>query len=237
MEASKLGIQVYVGYGLSETCPVLTIANLKPFIEKEWSEEKQLDYAIKTGFPMPLIKMRVVTPGGEDVAHDGRETGEIVVRGPWLTQGYYKDPERSEELWAGDWLHTGDVANIDEHGYIMIVDRLKDLIKSGGEWIVSLELENLLSLHEDVLAAAVIGVSDEKWGERPLAIVVPQEGAAKKITAEMMRNHLMKFVSDGVIADWQVPDNYVFVEELPKTSVGKIDKKVLRSRYPTPPEG
>lgn len=237
LEASKFGIQLYVGYGLSETCPILTVSNLKPFIEEAWSEEKQLDIALKTGFPMPLTKLRLITPKGEDVARDGIETGEIVVRSPWLTQGYYKDPARSEELWAGDWMHTGDIANIDEHGYIMIVDRLKDVIKSGGEWIVSLELENLLSIHEDVLASAVIGVSDEKWGERPLAIVVPNKGAADRITADMMRTHMKKFVSDGVIANWQVPDNFVFMEELPKTSVGKIDKKMLRSNFDTLPEG
>ena len=235
MAATKLGIKVYAGYGLSETCPVLTLAHLKPFMENEWDEEKQLDWAIKTGFVAPLVKLRVVTPDGREVARDSRETGEIVVRAPWCTPGYYKDPERSEELWAGGWMHTGDVAHVDEYGYIQIVDRLKDLIKSGGEWIVSLELENLLSLHEDVLEAAVIGVPDEKWGERPLAVIVPVEGAEGRITAEAMQQHLQKFVADGVLAKWAVPDYYVFVDEMPKTSVGKIDKKVLRSRYPAPP--
>ncbi|HEY67379.1 MAG TPA: long-chain fatty acid--CoA ligase [Thermoflexia bacterium] len=235
MAATKLGIKVYAGYGLSETCPVLTLAHLKPFMENEWDEEKQLDWAIKTGFVAPLVKLRVVTPDGREVARDSRETGEIVVRAPWCTPGYYKDPERSEELWAGGWMHTGDVAHVDEYGYIQIVDRLKDLIKSGGEWIVSLELENLLSLHEDVLEAAVIGVPDEKWGERPLAVIVPVEGAEGRITSEAMQQHLQKFVADGVLAKWAVPDYYVFVDEMPKTSVGKIDKKVLRSRYPAPP--
>lgn len=130
-------------------------------------------------------------------------------------------------------MHTGDVATIDEHGYIQIVDRIKDIIKSGGEWIVSLELENLLSLHADVLEAAVIGVPDEKWDERPLAIIVPAEGADERITAEAMQEHLQKCVADGVIAKWAVPEHYVFVEELPRTSVGKIDKKALRSRHQT----
>lgn len=231
LETTKLGIKVYAGYGMSETCPVLTLANLKPFIEKEWTEDKQLDVAISTGFPVPFVKLRVVDAEGQEVAHDGRETGEIQVRTPWLTQAYYKDPKRSEELWAGGWLHTGDVANVDEHGYVQIVDRLKDLIKSGGEWIVSLEIENLLSLHDDVLEAAVIGSYDEKWGERPFAIVVPKEGAAGRLTADAVRQHLNAFVADGVIAKWAVPDEYVFVEALPKTSVGKIDKKVLRARY------
>ena len=128
-------------------------------------------------------------------------------------------------------MHTGDVANVDEYGYIQIVDRIKDVIKSGGEWIVSLELENLLSLHEDVLEAAVIGVPDEKWGERPLAIIVPKGSAEERITAEAMQEHLQKSVTKGVLAKWAAPEHYVFVEELPRTSVGKIDKKALRSRY------
>ena len=227
----KLGIKVYAGYGLSETCPILTIATLKP----DMDEDTNLDYAISTGFPVALVNLKVLNAAGEEVARDASETGEIVVRAPWLTPGYYKDPERSEELWAGGWLHTGDVAHVDEQGYVQIVDRMKDLIKSGGEWIVSLELENLLSLHEDVLEAAVIGVPDEKWGERPLAVVVPKQGAEGKVSAEGLRAHMQKFVADGVIATWAVPDHYVVVKEIPKTSVGKIDKKVLRSRYPTAP--
>ena len=231
MAARELGVKITGGYGLSETCPLLTIADLKPFMEEEWDEDVQLDWMVKTGFVMPLVKIRVVGPDGKDVAADGMETGEIVVRSPWLTPGYYKDPERSEELWAGGWMHTGDVANVDEHGYIQIVDRIKDVIKSGGEWIVSMELENLFSLHEDVLEAAVIGVPDEKWGERPLAIIVPKQGAEERVTAEAMQEHLQKYVADGVITKWAVPERYVFVNELPRTSVGKIDKKVLRSQY------
>jgi len=233
LAARKLGVKVYTGYGMSETCPILTIATLKPSMD----EDTHLDQAISTGFPVPLVNLKVLNTAGQEVARDATETGEIVVRTPWLTPGYYKDPERSEELWAGGWLHTGDVAHVDEQGYVQIVDRMKDLIKSGGEWIVSLELENLLSLHEDVLEAAVIGVPDEKWGERPLAIVVPKQGAEGKITAEGLRAHMEKFVADGVIATWEVPDHYVVVKEIPKTSVGKIDKKVLRSRYPAAPEG
>jgi len=233
LAARKLGVKVYTGYGMSETCPILTIATLKPSMD----EDTHLDQAISTGFPVPLVNLKVLDAAGQEVARDATETGEIVVRTPWLTPGYYKDPERSEELWAGGWLHTGDVAHVDEQGYVQIVDRMKDLIKSGGEWIVSLELENLLSLHDDVLEAAVIGVPDEKWGERPLAIVVPKQGAEGKITAEGLRAHMEKFVADGVIATWEVPDHYVVVKEIPKTSVGKIDKKVLRSRYPAAPEG
>ena len=229
--ARKLGVKITGGYGLSESCPLLTISNLQPFMEEEWDEDRQLDWKVKTGFVMPLVKIRVVGPNGQDVARDGLETGEIVVRSPWLTQGYYKDPERSEELWAGGWMHTGDVANVDVYGYIQIVDRMKDVIKSGGEWIVSLELENLLSLHEDVLEAAVIGVPDTKWGERPLAIVVPKGEAKGRLTADALQAHLEKFVDDGHVVRWALPDEYEFVEKLPRTSVGKIDKTVLRSNY------
>lgn len=234
MEAAKLGIKVYAGYGMSETAPVLTISNLKPVMET-WDEEKKLDRAIKTGIVIPLVDVQVQDASGMPVAHDGKETGEIVVRAPWCTPGYYKEPERSEELWAGGWMHTGDVANVDQYGYLQIVDRLKDIIKSGGEWIVSLELENLLSMHEAVSEAAVIGIPDEKWGERPLAIIVPREEYKDKLTPEALKTHLNKYVESGVITGWAVPDDFVMVEQIPRTSVGKHDKKLLRSEYAAAP--
>jgi fatty-acyl-CoA synthase len=233
MEAKKRGIKLTTAYGLSETCPILVLGNLKPSMENDWQEDRLLDQRLKTGVSMPLVKTRVVTSDGKDVARNGEETGEIVVRAPWLTPGYYKDPERSEELWAGGWMHTGDVAHVDEYGYVQIVDRMKDIIKSGGEWIVSLELENLLSLHEDIREAAVIGVPDEKWGERPLAIILPIEGAEGQITAEAVQEHLQGFVEEGVITKWAIPEHFIFVSEIPRTSVGKIDKKELRNQYPT----
>jgi fatty-acyl-CoA synthase len=235
IEAEKRGIKLTSAYGLSETCPLLALGNLKPTMELEWPEDRQLDQKIKTGVSMPLIKTRVIAPDGKDVAWNGEETGEIVARAPWLTPGYYKDPERSKELWDGGWMHTGDVANVDEFGYIQIVDRIKDVIKSGGEWIVSLELENLLSLHEDVLEAGIIGVQDEKWGERPLAVIVPVEGSSDSINQDDVKSFLEGFVDVGKITKWAVPDLYVFVDELPRTSVGKIDKKALRILYSTPP--
>ncbi len=235
LEAEKRGIQITTAYGLSETCPLLVLGNLKPFMEKEWGGDRLLDQKLKTGVAMPLIKTRVVAPDGGDVAWDGEQTGEIVVRAPWLTPGYYKDNDRSEELWAGGWMHTGDVANVDEYGYLQIVDRIKDVIKSGGEWIVSLELENLLSLHEDVLEAGVIGVPSEKWGERPLAVIIPAKGASERINKDALDVFLQDFVDDGTITKWAVPDTYIFVDELPRTSVGKIDKKALRVQYSTSP--
>ncbi len=226
-QAAKLGIHLYAGYGMSETAPLLTIAMLKPTL-LDVPEEEQMDYHISTGVPVPLVKLRVVNADGEDVAHDGKDRGEIVVRAPWLTPGYLKEPERSAALWEGGWLHTGDVAVIKPSGYVQIVDRLKDVIKSGGEWITSLELENLLSLHPQVAEAAVIGVPDEKWGERPLAIIVPKGDAP---AADDLVAHLKQYAAEGVITDWAVPERYEFVEALPKTSVGKIDKKALRAQF------
>ena len=237
LEARRYGIKVTGSYGLSESCPLLTISSLKPFMETEWDEDQQLDWMVKTGFAMPLVKIRVVGPEGTDVARNGVDTGEVIVRSPWLTPGYYKDPERTQKLWDGGWMHTGDVATVDEYGYIQIVDRTKDVIKSGGEWIVSLELENLLSLHDDVQEAAVIGAPDELWGERPLAIIVPKTGAEERVTAEVMQTHMEKYVAEGMIVSWALPDEYEFVAELPRTSVGKLNKKALRGLYGSELEG
>jgi fatty-acyl-CoA synthase len=229
-EANELGIKVYSGYGLSETAPVLTLSYLKPYMES-WDEDQKLDVLVKTGVPIPMVNLRVIDNNGQDIAHDGRERGEIVVRSPWLTPGYYKDPDMSEILWEDGWLHTGDVASINEHGYVQIVDRLKDVIKSGGEWISSLELENLLSLHEAVKEAAVVGIPDAKWGERPLAIVALRDEYRGKIGAEDLKKHLSKYVEEGAITDWSIPEQYNFVDELPKTSVGKLDKMALRGTH------
>lgn len=226
--AREKGIYTMAGYGMSETCPILTGAFVKPHL-LDLPEEEKLKMSVKTGIPFPLVYVRVVREDMTDVNPDGKEIGEVVVRAPWLTDGYLKDPEKTKELWEGGWLHTGDLAVVEDDGYIMIVDRLKDVIKSGGEWISSLTLENLLSLHPKVREVAVIGIPDEKWGERPLAIIVPMPG--EKPTQEELREHLMKFVEEGKITKWAVPDRFEIVEEIPKTSVGKIDKKVLRQMY------
>jgi len=154
--------------------------------------------------------------------------GEVVVRAPWLTQGYSKEPEKGEELWANGWLHTGDVGSIDETGVLQIKDRIKDVIKTGGEWISSLELENLISQHEGVGEVAVVGVPDEKWDERPLAMVVPVAGV--EISAELIQMHLTQFVDSGRINKWAIPQDINIVTEIPKTSVGKINKKLIREQ-------
>jgi fatty-acyl-CoA synthase len=226
--AYEKGIYVMAAYGMSETCPLLTAANLKPELS---DEDDVMDYVIKTGFPAFLVDIRVVRSDWTDVRRDEKEMGEIVVRAPWLTQAYYKDEEKTKELWEGDWLHTGDIAVVDEYGYITIVDRIKDVIKSGGEWISSLTLENLASLHPAVLESAAIGVPDEKWGERPLLVVKLDEKMKGSVTEEDIRNHMMKFVEEGKITKWAVPDRVVFVDEIPKTSVGKINKRELKQMF------
>ncbi|MCS7130457.1 MAG: fatty acid--CoA ligase [Archaeoglobaceae archaeon] len=228
IRAKEKGITTITGYGMSETCPNVIYASLRPHMVN-LPEEKKLEYAVKTGIPYPLVYARVVHEDFSNVKKDGKDMGEIVLRAPWLTNGYLKDEEKTKELWTGGWLHTGDLAVMDEEGYITVVDRLKDVIKSGGEWISSLTLENLISLHPKVKEVAVIGVPNEKWGERPMAVVVPTPG--QDLTAEELKEHLMKFVEQGVINKWAIPDLYKFVTEIPKTSVGKLDKKVLRQKY------
>ena len=227
MRAREKGVITYAGYGMSETCPILTIATLKPHL-LDIPEEQKIEYSIKTGIPIPLVYLRVVHEDFTDVKRDERDMGEIVVRAPWLTEGYLKDEEKTKELWANGWLHTGDIAVVDEEGYVTIVDRLKDVIKSGGEWISTLTLENLLSTHPKVKEVAVIGVPHEKWVERPLAVIVPE---GEKPTEEELRQYLMKFVEEVKITKWAIPDRFVFVDEIPKTSVGKIDKKVLKQKF------
>lgn len=228
--ALGLGIEIFQGYGLSESCPILTMANLKPHM-LAWDLERQLDFRTKTGFPLPLVDLQVVDEMGNEVPRDGNTPGEITVRTPWLTQGYYKNPKRSEELWSGGRLHTGDVATIDQEGYVQITDRLKDAIKTGGEWISSLELESLLSRHPKVFEVAVVGVPDEKWGERPVALIVPRPDANEPPTPNELRAFLLYFVDSGQISKWAVPDTFQIVESIPKTSVGKLDKKSIRKDF------
>lgn len=222
-----LGIEIIAAYGMSETCPLLTAANLKPKM-MDWSNEDKLDVLIKTGLPTPLVNLKIVDSKGKEVPHDGMTTGEIVVRTPWLTQGYFKSPEKSEELWKDGWLHTGDVANIDSEGYVKITDRVKDVIKTGGEWISSLELESLISQHPSVSEVAVIGVPDEKWGERPVALVVL--GPDHTFSEDILRAYMQGLADKGAISKWAIPDRFYHVQEIPKTSVGKLNKKVIRQQ-------
>jgi len=219
---------VFVGYGMSETCPVLSLAQLPPGSEKLGADE-QLRLRCKTGRPVPLVDLRVVDDNMDDLAHDGKATGEIVARAPWLTQGYLNNPEASERLWAGGYLHTQDIASIDPTGNIQITDRLKDVIKSGGEWVSSLEIENLISQYEGVSEVAVIGIKDDKWGERPVALVVLKEGAA--VTEDDIKQYVLSFSATGKISKYAVPQVVKFVDALARTSVGKINKKGLREQF------
>jgi len=228
--ALDLGISLTTAYGMSETCPLLTAANLKPHM-LEWDAGRQVPYRCRTGFPAPNVLMQLWDPEGRPLPHDGKSTGEVVVRTPWLTQGYLKDPARSEELWRDGWLHTGDIGFIDEEGYLQITDRMKDVIKTGGEWISSLELEDIISQHEAVSEAAVIGVPDEKWGERPLALVVLKPAFAGRTTAEDIQAHFAGFVANGTLPKYGVPERIVITDSIAKTSVGKLNKKELRKQF------
>jgi len=183
----------------------------------------------RAGRPNPLVDLRVVDDEMNDVPHDGKATGEIVLRAPWVTMGYLKDERSSAALWAGGYLHTGDIGFIDELGYLQVSDRIKDVIKTGGEWISSLDLENIIGQHPAVSEVAVIGVPDDKWGERPLALVVLRDGAPDD--ADDIRRFALDYAQKGVIPKFGVPDRILFVREIPKTSVGKLDKKVLREKY------
>jgi len=228
--AMDLNIQVFSGFGMSETCPIMTLATLKPHM-LGWEKEKIIDVVTKTGFPIPLIELEVVDPSGKPMPHDGRTTGEVVMRSPWLTEGYFKDEERTKDLWQEGWLHGGDIGHIDSEGYLQITDRMKDVIKTGGEWISSLELESLASQHPAVSEAAAIGVPDPKWGERPMIVAVLKPDFKGKVAPDDIKAFLQKAVEGGKIPKYALPGRYVIVDAIPKTSVGKINKIALRDQY------
>ncbi|XYI41626.1 Fatty acid--CoA ligase [Cupriavidus necator] len=225
------GIDVFTGYGMSETCPILTLAQVKTSLLGNATTE--LDVRTKTGLPVPLVDLRIVDDEMRDIAHDGKASGEIVVRAPWLTQGYFGNAAESEHLWAGGYLHTNDIGSIDSDGYLQVTDRIKDVIKSGGEWVSSLELEDLISRHAAVSEVAVIGIKDARWGERPLPLIVLRPG--QSAGAEEIQEHLRDFVRRGAISKYAVPERVLFVEAIEKTSVGKINKRLLRDKYQAAP--
>ena len=225
-EAAKAtGIQLTAAYGMSETCPLISCA----YINEELlagSEEERTAYRIKAGVPVPLVEAAIMNSEGQLLPNDGEAQGELVLRAPWLTQGYFREPQKSEELWEHGWLHTGDVAAIDDMGFVEIRDRIKDVIKTGGEWISSLELEDLISRHPAVREVAVVGVPDPQWGERPFALLVVRDG--QSLDAKGLKEHLKPFVDQGSINKWAIPSQIALVTEVPKTSVGKLDKKRIR---------
>ncbi|MDU0458730.1 MAG: fatty acid--CoA ligase [Geobacteraceae bacterium] len=228
LDAMKRGIDVFTGYGMSETCPILTISHLTPEM-LELSPEEQAPIRCKTGRALPLVDLRVVGPGLSEVPSDNASSGEIVVRAPWLSQGYLKDHKASERLWEGGYLHTGDVAVRDELGYVRITDRTKDVIKVAGEWVSSLELEDIIAHHPAVGEVAVIGVADEKWGERPLALVVPRPGSS--LSEKDISHHVKEYADKGLVNKHVVLIKIHFVDSIDKTSVGKVSKVSLREKY------
>jgi fatty-acyl-CoA synthase len=226
-EALELGADVFAGYGMSETAPLLCVAQVK----STDLAEKALDVRTWAGLAAPLVDIRLVDTEQNPVPHDGKTPGEIVARAPWLTAGYVDNAEASEALWAGGYMHTSDIGIIEPDGSLRIVDRMKEVIKTGGEWVSSLQLEDLISQCEGVSEAAVIGIRDDKWGERPLALVVRDARFGGDLSDTLIKTHLKASADAGLISKFGIPDRILFVEALPKTSVGKFDKKDLRKRF------
>jgi fatty-acyl-CoA synthase len=216
----RFGIRIIQAWGLTETSPIASLSYPPRGVELGTPEE--MEWRAKTGRALPGVELRIVGDDDEVLPWDGDAVGEIEARGSWITGAYYGDP--TPEKFHDGWLRTGDIASITPNGYLKITDRSKDVIKSGGEWISSVELEGRLLGHPDVVEAAVIAVPDSRWDERPLACVVLRDGATAG--ADDLRDYLSSFV-----AKWQLPERWTFIAEVPKTSVGKFDKKVLRARY------
>ena len=216
------GIRVVQGWGMTETNPIASVSLLAPWME-DWDFEQQLDIFETAGRIVPGLQYKIVDEDGEELPHDGEAFGELLIRGPWIAGEYYKD-DRTPQSFVDGWLRTGDVCKVTPEGYIRITDRAKDLIKSGGEWISSIDLENEIMAHPEVAEATVVGLKHVKWQERPVAFVVRIEGST--VTAD----DIIAFVTDRV-AKWWIPDEIVFVDEIPKTGTGKFDKKVVRDQY------
>lgn len=221
----KYGIQILGTYGMTEASPVVLTCPLKSCMDG-WDEDRKYEQKAKQGRLLPGLEMKIVNDKGDDVKRDGKEMGELLLRGPWIAGAYYKDPERSSETFKNGWYYSNDIVTIDQEGYILVQDRSKDLIKSGGEWISSVDLENKIMAHPAVVEAAVIAIPDAKWQERPLACVVLKEQEAGKIMAE----DIIEFLK-GRVAKWWLPDKIIFIKEIPKTSVGKFDKISMRRQY------
>ncbi len=217
-------VQVLHAWGMTETSPVAAAAHLKPGMES-WPAEERDAKRVKQGLVLPGLEFKVMGEEGE-VPWNDEDFGELWIRGPWVTTEYFRRPEANEEEFEDGWLKTGDVVRVDSEGYIQIVDRAKDVIKSGGEWISSQELENAIMAHDDVSEATVVGVPHERWQERPVAFVVPREGVGKG----PLKDDIMDFLAEEY-PKWWLPDDVVYVDSVPKTATGKFDKKVLREEY------
>ena len=223
------GIEVYTGYGMSETAPIICLSDFS-IDEPKMSLDEDIARRCMTGKPILMVDAQVWDTHNEPVGRGKDNTGELVLRAPWLTQSYFKNDDAGAKLWESGYLHTQDIAYIQADGTVKITDRLKDVIKSGGEWISSLEIETILSLHPSVADISVIGIPDEQWGERPLALIVLKPDW-QDTTAKDIKAIAEQAVSRGIIPKYGVPSDFRFVDELPKTSVGKHDKKVMRALY------
>jgi fatty-acyl-CoA synthase len=226
-EGRRLGMDVAAGYGMSETGPIISKAARR--LPHQVDEDAILQTLTSSGISAPLVSARIVNEDMEDLPHDGVTRGELVLRAPWLTLCYTGDASGSDMLWRGGWLHTQDIATIDPNGEIRIRDRLKDVIKTGGEWIDSIHLEELVATAEGIAEASVVAVPDAKWGERPLAVVVARPGITP--TLEMLNVPVEQAIASGAITRYAKLDRFEVVDQLPRTSVGKIDKKMLRARF------
>lgn len=225
--ALERGIDVWAGYGMSETCPLLSTAQVKPALA---GCDDELALRVKSGLRPPLVDLRIVDAQMRPLPADGRSAGEIVARAPWLTMAYAGNPEASATLWEGGWLHTQDIGTLDAEGYLLITDRMKDVIKTGGEWVSSLELEDLIAQMPSVAEVAVFGIRHEKWGERPMALVVPRPGMPAP-TPEAVKAHVAALAAQGRISKIAVPERVLIVDAIAKTSVGKINKRLLREQH------
>jgi len=234
LETLARGVDVFAGYGMSETCPVLSIVQLSP-ADLATSREEQVDRRVRTGNPIPFASIRVVDAQGRDQPADDKSAGEIVVRAPWLTQGYLKDRANSDRLWEGGWLHTQDVAVRDARGSLRITDRLKDVIKVGGEWLSSLEIEDIVLAHPAVAEVAVIGKVDAKWGEVPLAVIVRKPG--QEVSGHRLMEHLKGYIEKGILPREAILTRVELVDALPMTGVGKVNKAALREKLGASQDG
>ena len=220
----QTGLPILQAWGMTETSPIAAVCNIKSSLS-DLNEDAKADLRTTVGLAVPGVDFRVVEPEtGEELPWDSESRGELQVRGPWVAKTYYNDERANDSFTEDGWLKTGDVATVDSNGYISLVDRTKDLIKSGGEWVSSVELENEIMAHPDVVEAAVIGVASTKWGERPMACVVRSEGS--QISSE----DIISWLDDRVVK-WWIPERVEFIDEVPKTSVGKFSKKTLRDQF------
>jgi fatty-acyl-CoA synthase len=220
----KLGVELVHAYGMTEATPLVSVNRRKSTLDGLSPEEK-LQLEGKQGLMVPGLEMKLVDDQGKELAWDGEQRGELLFRGPWMASEYYNDPRTSETFIDG-WYHSGDIASVYEDGYIQIRDRVKDMVKSGGEWISSVDLETAIIAHPAVLEAAVIAIPHPTWQERPLACVVPKAEHRESLS----KGEILDFIRNK-FARWWIPDDVVVLDEIPKTSVGKFDKKLLRERF------